>query len=415
MTGREPRISIVGSGIAGLRAADALLKCRVDARIDIFGDEAHRTYNRPGLTKRTYPLPDSPGPSLAEDLRIDAAENKALTWRLGTRVDTADLREKVLHLSTGETFAYDTLVIAAGVRPRTSSERTDACAVHAHRTLRGLDDAQHIHDGLRAGKRVTIVGSGFVACELASLAVEYGCEVVMLETLRHGPFEGILGEDISIALRNWVTQNGVKFLTGDSAAELLCDRTAIPPGCADRPDSEHPDPSAGRSLFIEAIGSVPNVEWLQGNGLDLSDGVRVDAHMRVPGCEDVFAAGDIARYPDPWAAGCLTRMEFWKNAIDTGRLAGRSVASSLGYESRSSRIGYFPSIATEVFGLRIQIAGSPKLSDSMEIVRGALDRPDHGVLITFQREDVMVGVVYVDRGARFHSLYIELLQSLKTH
>ncbi|GGS81645.1 NAD(P)/FAD-dependent oxidoreductase [Streptomyces badius] len=415
MTGRESRIGIVGSGIAGLRAADALLKCRVDARIDIFGDEAHRTYNRPGLTKKTYPLPDSPGPSLAEDLRIDAAENKALTWRLGTRVDTADLREKVLHLSTGETFAYDALVIAAGVRPRTSPERTDACAVHAHRTLRGLDDAQHIHDGLRAGKRVTIVGSGFVACELASLAVEYGCEVVMLETLRHGPFEGILGEDIAIALRNWITQNGVKFLTGDPAAKLLCDRTAIPPGGADGPEAQHPNPSAGRSLFIEAIGSVPNVEWLQGNGLDLSDGVRVDAHMRVPGCEDVFAAGDIARYPAPWAAGGLTRMEFWKNAIDTGRLAGRSAASSLGYESRSSRIGYFPSTATELFGLRIQIAGSPKLSDSMAIVRGDLDRPDHGVLITFQREDVMVGVVYMDRGARFHSLYIELLQSLRTH
>lgn len=404
MTGGEPLIGIVGSGIAGLRAANALLKCKVDARIVIFGDEAHRTYNRPGLTKRRYPLSDAPETAIAEDLKVNGVENEALTWRLDTRVETADLRDKVLRLSTGETFAYDALVIAAGVRPRTSVEGDNECKFHAHRTLRGLDDAQHIHKELQTCKKVTIVGAGFVACELASLAKEYGCEVVVLEALRNGPFENILGERIAIALGRWITQNGVTFLTGDSAKELLCDS-----------DASNLESSSDRPLFIEAIGSVPNVEWLQGNGLDLSDGVRVDEYMRVPECEDVFAAGDIARYPDPWTTENLTRMEFWKNAIDTGDLAGRSVASSLGYDSKTSRIGYFPSMATEVFGLRIQIAGNPKISDSMEIVCGDLDQLDCGVLVKFLRAEVMVGAAYMDKGARFNSVYIELLKSLKAH
>ena len=78
------------------------------------------------------------------------------------------------------------------------------------------------------------------------------------------------------------------------------------------------------------------MEWLHGNGLDLSDGVPVDEYMRVSPSADVVAAGDIARYPDPWAVGSLTRMEFWKNAIDTGRSAGRSLASALGYGAATS-------------------------------------------------------------------------------
>ncbi|MER7480591.1 FAD/NAD(P)-binding oxidoreductase [Streptomyces sp. NPDC126510] len=401
----RPLIGIVGSGIAGLRAAKAILKCEADARIVIFGDEDHRTYNRPGLTKKRYPLSDALDMTIAEDVKVHGAENDALTWRLGTRVQAADLRDRILRLSTGETFEYDGLVIASGVRPRTSVWGDGECELHTHRTLRGLGDARYIHHRLQASDKVTLVGAGFVACELASLAREYGCEVIMLEALRRGPFESVLGERVSMALGRWLVQHGITFLTGDSAKELLCDVRASNPV----PSSGPP----GRSLFIEAIGSVPNVEWLHGNGLDLSDGVRVDEYMRVSPWPNVFAAGDVARYPDPWTAGNLTRMEFWKNAIDTGDLAGRSLASALGYGSVTSRIGYFPSMSTEVLGLRIQIAGNPKMSDSMETVCGDLDQPDQGVVVAYLREGAMVGAAYMDKGARFNSAYIKLLKSLR--
>lgn len=398
-------IGIVGSGIAGLRAANAILKCKADARIVIFGDEAHRTYNRPGLTKRRYPSSGVLEMTMAEGLKVNGVENNALNWHLGTRVETADLRNKVLHLSTGETFEYDSLMIATGVRARTSVEGNRECEFHTHRTLRGLGDAKYIHSELQASKKVTIVGAGFVACELASLAKEYGCEVVMLEALRCGPFESLLGKRISIALGRWIVQHGVIFLTGNSAQELLCDRSVA--------SARDVSGSSDRSLFVEAIGSVPNIEWLRGNCLDLSDGVRVDECMRVAEYENVFAAGDIARYPDPWTAGSLTRIELWKNAIDTGDLAGRSLASTLGYDLKKSQLRYFPSMTSELFGLRIQVAGNPKVSDSMEIVCGDLDRLDHGVLVKFLRENVMVGVAYMDKGAQFNSMYIKLLKSLK--
>ncbi|MEV5437904.1 FAD/NAD(P)-binding oxidoreductase [Streptomyces sp. NPDC052682] len=401
----RPLIGIVGSGIAGLRAAKAILTCNADARIVVFGDETHRTYNRPGLTKKRYPLSDALDMTIADDVKVGGAENDALTWRLGTRVESADLRDRVLHLSTGEDFQYDGLVIAAGVRPRTSVGGDGACGLHTHRTLRGLGDARYIHHRLQASEKVTIVGAGFVACEVASLAREYGCEVLMLEPLRRGPFESILGEPVSLALGRWLVQHGITLLTGDSARELLCD--AKP---------SHPEPLSDRSdrpLLIEAIGSVPNVEWLEGNGLDLSDGVRVDEYMRVSPWANVCAAGDIARYPDPWAAGDFTRMEFWKNAIDTGALAGRSLASSLGHGSVTSRIGYFPSMSTEVLGLRIQISGNPRKSDAMEIVCGDLDQPDQGVLVAYLRDGTMVGAAYMDKGARFNSAYIKLVKSLR--
>jgi NADPH-dependent 2,4-dienoyl-CoA reductase/sulfur reductase-like enzyme len=394
MSPGKPLIGIVGSGIAGLRAANAVLKCKVDARIVIFGDEAHRTYSRPGLTKKRYPLSAA---AMARELKVNGVENSALTWRLGVRVETADLRNKLLRLSSGETFEYDSLVIAAGVRPRTSVEGGRECEFHTHRTLRGLDDARYIHHELRTAEKVTIAGAGFVACELASLAAEYGCDVVMLEALRCGPFENIVGTRIADTLGRWLVQHGVTFLTGDCAKKRLCGRAT----------------ASDRSFFVEAIGSVPNVEWLHGNGLDLSDGVRVDEYMRVAEFDDVFAAGDIARYPDPWTAGNHTRMEFWKNAIDTGDLAGRSLVSSLGHDSGASRIGYFPSATTEVFGLRIQIAGDPRKSDAMEVVCGDLDRPDHGVLVKFLREEAAVGVAYLDKGARYNRSYVEQVKSLK--
>lgn len=411
MTGAAPRIGIVGSGIAGLRAAQTVLTCESGARITVFGDEAHRTYNRPGLTKKRYSPSADLKTAITEDLRVRGAETGALDWNLGTRVEAADLRGRVLRLSTGGTFAYDGLVVASGVRPRTAAGDGGECASHAHRTLRGLDDAHVIHQELQRRDMVTIAGAGFVACEMATLAKEYGCDVVMLEAMGRGPFEKILGEDVARALGGWVTANGVTLLTGEAAKELLCERWARPSG------GGHPASPLGaaseRPLFIEAIGSVPNVEWLDGNGLDLSDGVQVDEYMRVPGWEGVFAAGDIARYPDPWGVESLTRMEFWKNAIDTGNIAGKALASSLGYGSKISGIAYFPSMVTEVFGLRIQIAGNPRSADSMEIVRGDLERPDDGVLVTYLRESVIVGAAYLDTGARFNRLYIEILKSLK--
>ncbi|GGW10356.1 pyridine nucleotide-disulfide oxidoreductase [Streptomyces capoamus] len=409
---RRPHIAVVGSGIAGLRAADALLKREVDARIVVFGDEPHRTYNRPGLTKKRYPLSDALESTIAEDVRVKGAENDAVTWRLGTGVRSADLSGRTLRLSTGETFEYDALVIAAGVRPRTAFGDGGECALHTHRTLRGLGDARYVHQRLQASEKVTITGAGFVACELASLAKEYGCEVLMLEALRRGPFESLLGERLATALGRRLVQHGITFLTGDSARELLC--AAEPSHAEPPPDRSLSDQSlSDRSLFIEAIGSVPNVEWLDGNGLDLSDGVRVDAYMRVSPWDNVFAAGDVARYPDPWTAGSLTRREFWKNAIDTGDLAGRSLASSLGYGSVTSPIGYFPSMSTEVLGLRIQIAGDPRASDAMEVVCGDPDEPEQGVLVAYLREGTAVGAAYLDKGARYNSAYIKLLRSLR--
>lgn len=379
----------------------------------MFGDEAHRTYNRPGLTKRPYPSSGVLDLAMAADLKVRGVENEALTWRLGTRVETADLRNKGLRLSTGGTFEYDGLVIATGVRARTSVEGDGECGFHAHTTLRGLDDARYVHGELQAGKTVAIAGAGFVACELASLAKAYGCDVVMLEALRGGPFEGLLGKRISTALRRWFVQHGVTFLTGSCAEELLCDRSVAPAGDVSGSAAPNPEPASDRALFVEAIGSVPNTEWLRGNGLDLSDGVRVDERMRVPQYKDVFAAGDVARYPDPWAAGRLTRIELWKNAIDTGELAGRSLAATLGCDSQKSQLGYFPRMTSEVFGLRIQVAGNPRSSDSIEIVCGDLDRLDHGVLVKFLCENVVVAVAYMDEGAQFNSRYIELLKSLK--
>ncbi|MEV8312422.1 FAD/NAD(P)-binding oxidoreductase [Streptomyces flavidovirens] len=415
MTSSTPRIAIIGAGIAGMRAAKALLKCGADAEAVIFGDEAHRTYNRPGLTKKRYEASDSAKAALAQELAVAGVDDHGLTWRLGTRVEKVDLRKKVLRLSDGEIHAYDSLVIATGVRPRISLHAGGQCDRHSHRSLRGLDDAHYVHERLQKSSSVTIVGAGFVACEMATLAKEYGCDVVMLETRRVGPFQSILGKTVALTLKQWIVQNGVSFLTGEAAQKEMCKQADH--GDLDKRErniSRSPaDGEKSRSLLIEAIGSVPNTEWLEGNSLDLSDGVCVDEHMRVVDADGVFAAGDIARYPDPWQRGKFTRMEFWKNAINTGDIAGKGAAAHLGHDIDISRIAYFPHMATEMFGLRIQIAGSPAAADSTEIVCGDLNQPDRGVIVQYARNGRPIGACYLDTGAHLNSTYISLLKTLK--
>lgn len=413
MTSSTPRVAIVGAGIAGMRAAQALRKCGADAEAVIFGDEPHRTYNRPGLTKRRFEAPASAKAVLAQELAVAGADDHQLTWRLGTGVDKADLREKVLHLSDGELFTYDSLIIATGVRPRVTVHAGMHCDIHAHRSVRGLDDAYYVHEKLQKSSNVTIVGAGFVACETASLAKEYGCDVAMLETRNIGPFQSILGNDVALALKKWILRNGISFLTGESARKKACNQAE--PGKSDKSGDVLADAAdkEGQTLLIEAIGSVPNTEWLEGNALDLSDGVRVDQRMSVADADGVFAAGDIARYPNPWQHGKFTRMEFWKNAMNTGDIAGKSAAAHLGQDIKIPEIKYFPNMATEMFGLRIQIAGSPAVADSTETVCGDLAQPNHGVIVQYTRNGNAVGACYLDTGARHNSTYIRLVKTLK--
>ncbi|OUE29597.1 hypothetical protein BFL35_14420 [Clavibacter michiganensis] len=216
---------------------------------------------------------------------------------------------------------------------------------------------------------------------------------------------------MSVALAGWYSRRGVAFVDTDArlrGGASAGGRSDSSGECARTPTTGSTS-LASRPLHLEAVGGVPNVEWLAGNDLDLSDGILVDDRMRVVGHRDAFAAGDIARRPEALLGGEACRSGFWKNAVDTGRLAGRAVARSLGADVQLGAAHGKAHTAVRILGLRIQVGGLPGIADARRVVRGSLDRVGEGVVTRYSRGGRDVGVAYIDSSARYMEDYLRIL------
>src|SRR5262245_14495057 len=154
------RIVIVGGGLAGHRAADALLAAGFDGEVTVVGEETHKPYDRPPLSKQIL------GGSMEhESAFFDTEDLSHIDWKLGAAAAALDLSAGVLTLAGGEEVPYDGLVIATGRRARELPGFHDRDGVH---TLRTLDDSLALREAAEANSRVAIIGAGFVGCEVAA-------------------------------------------------------------------------------------------------------------------------------------------------------------------------------------------------------------------------------------------------------
>lgn len=148
-------------------------------------------------------------------------------------------------------------------------------------------------------------------------------------------------------------------------------------------------------LVVEAVGSVPNTEWLAGNDLDLSDGVRCDAALGVAGADRVVACGDVARFPSARYGGRLLRVEHWGFASDSGRHAGRTLAAQLGARVVAAPFDPLPTFWTDQLGVRLQGLGLPGLGvGDNRVLDGELGAAP---VLGYHHERGLVGVVLLDR------------------
>lgn len=356
------RVVIVGASMAGLRCAEQLRTAGWEDDILVIGEEVHAAYNRPPLSKELLKNDDPDADPLTSVLLRQRASAKTITFLLGTRVISCDLENQTVTTDQNDTISFDGLVVATGVRPRRLKEE------ESRHVIRTLDDALRLRRELKPGREVWIIGSGFIGCEVAATATELGCDVHLVEGSR-GPMYRALGAEVSAAVKKWLVRRGVTL-----EQEL----------------TEKPD-----VVLVEAIGSIPNVEWLEGNQLDLSDGVLVDHSLRAVGTDNVYAIGDVARYPDPWALGELRRVEHWQGAIDTAKTAAKSLVASLTGRSEEYKHEAIPSFWTDIFETRIQGIGAPHLADTTRVVEGDLAEPENGVVINFLNDDQLIGVVTI--------------------
>ncbi len=374
-------VVIVGAGLGGLRTAESLRGAGYSGPITIVGDEPHLPYNRPPLSKEAL----AGGIELAALAFRRKASVDDVTWLLGANAVASDLAANTVTLADGTVLAYDGLVIATGIRPRRLPIPGPSTGRHV---LRTADDAQIIRAELATGAHVIIMGAGFIGCETAATCRKLGGEVTIV-ALDEEPMIRPLGAELGAAMRRRHEARGVQFhlgrtiesFNGDDRVESmsLSDGTELP-----------------ATVVIEAVGSVANVQWLDGNGLDLSDGVLVDAGMRVPTeSAPVVAVGDIARHPNALFPGPARRVEHWNMPTETGRRAGQTLAALLaGEQPAADPFAGMPSFWSDQYEFKLQSFGMPGIATRIELADGDADG---ACIAAYHDESGLVGVVGIDR------------------
>ena len=259
-------LAIVGASLAGLSAARAARAQGFAGRLVIIGDEPHRPYDRPPLSK-DFLL----GTVTAEDLFLESdAEELEAEWVLGTGAASLDAASRTILLKDGRTVQADGIVIATGARARQLPTLAGLSNVF---TLRTLADAQSLAPELVPGSRMAVIGAGFIGAEVASAAASRGMEVTMIDT-KPVPFAAQLGTEMGGVVAGLHAANGVELISsaviedfysgeGNVTGLRLAGGRYVP-----------------ADVVVVGIGAEPNTGWLEGSGLELRGGVVCDAMGR---------------------------------------------------------------------------------------------------------------------------------------
>jgi 3-phenylpropionate/trans-cinnamate dioxygenase ferredoxin reductase component len=350
-------IAIVGGGLAALRAAETLRRSGYQDQVTIFSDEPHFSYNRPPLSKAA--LKNGPDANaLAFTRRPDVDD---VVWKLETRVEAVDLDAKTIRTESGTVYGFQGLIAATGVRSR---QLPIPGPQEGRHVLRTIEDVSTVHSLLRPGTDVVIVGAGFIGCEVAATVRDAGCNVSIVAADPEAMIRP-LGADVGASIRERHESRGVRFHLGQGLNRYLGDDKITGVELSD-------GTTLKADFVIEAVGSQCNVEWLAGNGLDLTDGVRVNGHLVADHPTPLVAIGDVARFPNMLFDETPRRIEHWQVAGDTGKFGALSLLAAMGHREFDAEIGIVPYFWSDQGDLKLQSFGAPNLADRTELLEGDL-------------------------------------------
>lgn len=331
--------AIVGGGLAGAKAAEALRDKDFDGHIVLFAAEEHLPYERPPLSKEFLLGKKQFGEFTAASSAWYRDHHVEL--QLGTEVSAIDPDGRTVSLPDGTTVAYDKLVLATGSTPRRPPiPGADAEGVHY---LRTIDDAQALNSVLAEGTSLAIVGAGWIGLEVAAGARDRGAAVTVVETAEV-PLMGALGREAGEVFAAMHRDHGVDLRLGTTVDEITTaggKATGLKLGDGS---------TVAADAVLVAVGATANIGLAEQAGLATGNGgVLVDAALRTSN-PDIFAVGDIAAAEHP-VFGTRIRTEHWANALKQPAVAA---AGMLGKPQEYAELPYF---FTDQYDLGMEYVG----------------------------------------------------------
>jgi 3-phenylpropionate/trans-cinnamate dioxygenase ferredoxin reductase component len=369
----RPSFVVVGAGLCGGAAAQTLREEGFDGRITLVGEEPHLPYERPPLSKE-YLRGEQEKHQLFVHPEAWYSEQE-VEARLGIRATAIDLTAKMVSLSDSDRLTYDSLLIATGGRPR----RLDHEASERVLYLRTIEDCDRLRKLISPGKKLVVVGAGFIGAEVAASARTIGAEVTLLEML-DVPLPNVLGEDLGKVYAAIHRDKGVDLRTGEGV-DSVEERDG---GVVVR--TTKGDAVEGDAVVV-GVGIQPNTELAEAAGLELTNGIAVDEFCRTSH-EGVYAAGDVADHVHP-VFGRRIRVEHFDNALKHGANAARNM---LDQEEPYDDPHWFWS---DQYEYNLQYGGFAYEWDDV-VVRGSLD--DRDFVAFFLKDGVLLAALGVNRG-----------------
>jgi 3-phenylpropionate/trans-cinnamate dioxygenase ferredoxin reductase component len=345
---------IVGGGLAGAKAAEALRDKDFDGQVVLIAEEEHLPYERPPLSKEFL----AGKKSLSEFTVHDSAwyQDHDVDLRLGARAVSVDAAAHTVGLADDRTVGYDKLLLATGSRSRRLPiPGADAAGVLY---LRTYDDGEALNSQLAEGSSLAVVGAGWIGLEVAASARQRGVNVTVVETAKL-PLMAALGEEVGTVFARLHRDHGVD-LRLESQVEEISTADGKATGLRLRDGS-----TIAADAVLVAVGAQPNIELAEQAGLAMGDGgVLVDATLRSSDT-DIYAVDDIAAAEHP-LFGTRIRTEHWANALKQPAVA---VAGMLGESTEYTELPYF---FTDQYELGMEYAGHAPSYDRV-VFRGDVD------------------------------------------
>src|SRR6267378_6146410 len=375
-------VVIVGGGGAGLAAADMLRREGYDGRLTMISADDSPPYDRPNLSKDFLAgtAPDDWIPLRSSEYYSD----RRIDLVLGSRVSSLDIQRRSVQLENGKTYEFEALLIATGAEPiRLQIEDGTDSQIHY---LRTFADSRAIVAKSASAKRVVVVGASFIGLEVAASLRARGIDVhvVAPESL---PLERVMGSDVGLFLRGLHESHGVVFHLGSTVSRFNGRSVTLSNGTIVDAD-----------FVVLGVGVRPSIALAERAGLAIDRGIAVNDYLEtsVPG---IFAAGDVARWPDPHS-GERIRVEHWVVAERQGQVAARNM---LGRRERFDAVPFFWS---QHYDVTIRYVGHAERWDTVA-VNGSLDARNASVSFMGGGRRLAVATVSRDRESLQAELELE--------